>query len=289
MGREGESVTNTGCQDGGKCADDSLPMETNNNNLLWAARVLELVYNDKNLKVPKLTFTGTHSKIDVYSALSETDIEGSLQERGKSRADLWAMAALTAAELGIQYHNGQCDANNMTAYCGGNPDDDPCEVKLPIPVFKYGRKDCVQQCTGHDAFYKFCTPAKESHPDPQGNGNSVTSFFEEEFHLSAKESIALMGAHTLGHANERISGFRHYAWTSGYSKLMLNNDYYKILTRPNGWRRKKQQSLFKWDNECQSGISTFIGDEYGKAMKMDWVTRSQWLRNDGVTDSFITW
>ena len=167
----------------------------------------------------------------------------------------------------------------MTAYCGGNPDGDPCEVQLPVPVFRSGRKDCVEQCTGDDAFYQFCTPAQESHPDPHGNGASVTSFFEKEFQLSKKESIALMGAHTLGHANERISGFRHYPWTS--SKSMLNNDYYKLLSRPNGWRRKRHQSKSKWDNVCQSDRSTFIGDEYGNSMKMDWVTRSQWLRNDG--------
>ena len=96
MGKEGQSVKDTGCHDGHQCAENSLPEgEGDNNNLVWAARVLEMVYNNKNLKVPRLEFRGTSPKIDDYRQLSETNIEGSLQERGKSRADLWALAALT--------------------------------------------------------------------------------------------------------------------------------------------------------------------------------------------------
>ena len=96
MGKEGQSVRDTGCHDGHQCAENSLPEgEGDNNNLVWAARVLEMVYNNKNLKVPRLEFRGTSPKIDDYRQLSETNIEGSLQERGKSRADLWALAALT--------------------------------------------------------------------------------------------------------------------------------------------------------------------------------------------------
>ena len=96
MGKEGQSVRDTGCHDGHQCAENSLPEgEGDNNNLVWAARVLEMVYNNKNLKVPRLEFKGTSPKIDDYRQLSETNIEGSLQERGKSRADLWALAALT--------------------------------------------------------------------------------------------------------------------------------------------------------------------------------------------------
>ena len=222
MGKEGKGVRSQECHFRKECTHDSLPRETDNNNLVWAARVLEMVYNDNNLMIPR--FTGTSPEMDKYKGLSGKAIQGSLRERGKSRADLWALAALTAAELGMHYHNSQCDARNMTLFCGGNPDNDPCEAKLPLPKFKYGRKDCTSQCEGPNNFYEFCTNAKESHPDPHGNGNSVTTFFKEEFQLSAKETIALMGAHTLGHSNERISGFRHYPWTSDYGNVMLNND-----------------------------------------------------------------
>ena len=252
MGHEGESAKDQGCHDKNACQDDSLPMETDNNNLLWAARVLEMVYNDDNLRVPNLKFMGTSPDIDTYTKVKGTEIEGSLRQRGKSRADLWAFAALTAVELGVQYHNSQCDVNDMTAYCGGNPDNDPCAAQLPLPKFKFGRKDCTSQCEEPNSFYGFCTPEKEVHPNPHGNGNSVTSFFRDNFQLTTKESIALMGAHTLGHANERISGFRHYPWATNYGKLMFNNDYFKFMVRPNGWRRARRQGMHKWDNDCDS-------------------------------------
>ena len=200
MGKEGKGVKSQVCHISGTCEEDKLPKETDNNNLLWAARVLELIYNTNELTVPKF-FGPSAAK---YKNIRGKKIQGSLRENGKSRADLWALAGMTAVELGTQFHNTLCDENDMTRFCGGNPDNSACGVDLPVPEFKYGRKDCVQKCQGHDAFYGFCSPAAETHPDPHGNGKHVTDFFKDEFQLTAKESIALMGAHTLGHANEQV-------------------------------------------------------------------------------------
>ena len=279
MGKEGEGSPPAGCPEDQSCREDKLPKETDNNNLLWVARVLEMIYNDKNLQVPKFK-RGTAVPAELKS-LEQTKISGSLRDNGKSRADLWAFAGLTALELGLQYHNTICDADDMTKYCGGNPYDDGCEVKLPMPVFQFGRKDCTQACQGADSFYGFCTPATENHPDPHGNGKSVTSYFDKEFGLNAKESIALMGVHTLGHANEVISGFRHYPWTHQIGKTVINNDYYKLMVQPLGWKRLRQQGFGKWNNVCKNQKSTFVGDEHGNPVKVQWITRSQWQNNDG--------
>ena len=207
-----------------------------------------------------------------------------MRENGKSRADLWAFAGLTAVELGVQLHNSICgssDGSNMTSYCGGNPDGDACAAQLPIPVFKFGRKDCTPSCDGPDDFYGFCTKEMEAHPDPHGNGESVTTFLKDNFQMDAKESVALMGAHTLGHANEKLSGFRHYPWTGFFGKKTLNNDYYKLLADPHIWTRKTLQGQFKWDPICRSQESSYLGDEYGNPRTVHWVVRSQWLNNDG--------
>ena len=277
MGREGEGVKHHGCNRDQTCKEDKLAKETDNNNLLWVARVLEMIYEYDQLELPLFT----KDTPEMYKDLPRDTITGSLKETGKSRADLWAFAGMTAVELGVQFHNSICDEDNMNNYCGGNPDNEDCAVELPLPTFKFGRKDCIPKCTGFDSFYDFCTQEEESHPDPQGNGTSVTSFFEEEFGLTAKESVALMGAHTLGHPNEQISAFRHYPWTFGFGKRILNNDYYKMLTKKETWRRKRQQTDSKWGNKCQSQVSSFYGDEYGRPVRVYWVARSQWQNNDG--------
>ena len=90
-----------------------------------------------------------------------------------------------------------------------------------------------------------------------------------------------MGVHTLGHANEVISGFRHYAWTHQIGKNVINNDYYKLMVQPFGWKRLRQQGHSKLNNKCKNQKSTFIGDEHGNPVKVRWVTRSQWQNNDG--------
>ena len=277
MGHEGPSQSEQGCHTAGTCMNDKLPHETDNNNLLWAARALEIIYNYQDLKVPRF-----HKSVDIkYKQLAGKKIAGSLRENGKSRADLWAFAGLTAVEMGVRLQNSFCNGENMTSYCGGNPNGDTCEVQLPMPKFKFGRKDCTQVCEDPDDFYRFCTPATEIHPDPHGNGESVTSYFKDHFQLGAKESIALMGAHSLGHANERVSGFRHYPWTGFITRTVLNNDYFKMIVDPKGWTRVRRQNMYRWDQKCQSDDSSFHGDEFGNPLKMNWVVRSQWLNNDG--------
>ena len=142
---------------------------------------------------------------------------------------------VVAVELAAQVHNTMCDGTNMTNYCGGQPEDSgytPCSYQIPLLEFKHGRKDCTTKCEGTNAFYEFCTSASEIHPDPQGNGKSVTSFFKSQFGFTARETIALMGAHAIGHTNEQVSGFRHYPWTPGFRNQLLNNEYYKIIAQP---------------------------------------------------------
>ena len=278
MGMEGPSVR-TDCPFKGKCQRDSLPTETDNNNLLWVARVLELIYEDENLAVPQFKWKFTP---DRYKKLSGKKIVGSLKENGKSRADLWAFAGLAAVELAALAHNSLCDEADMTKYCGGQPEDvGSCFYKIPKFDFQYGRKDCVPTCDGPNAFYGFCSQATEIHPDPQGNGKSVTDFFRDQFDLTARETIALMGAHNFGHTNEKISGFRHYPWVKGFKTKALNNEYYKYIVEPKVWRRILQKNIMQATNRCKKDISFFEGDEYGNPRKIDWVVRSQWQNTDG--------
>ena len=120
---------------------------------------------------------------------------------------------------------------------------------------------------------------KEFHPSPYANGPETLKFFEDQFGFTnERDVVALMGAHTLGHANDQISGFRNYPWTHGGFEQVLNNNYYKQMANPGMYRIRKNPSLRQ---KCNMKLSTFIGDEYGNAITSYWLPRSQWQNNDG--------
>ena len=148
---------------------------------------------------------------------------------------------------------------------------------MPTLRFKTGRADCISSCTGADSFYGFCSTADETHPNPLGNGDSVTQFFKDTFDFTPRESIAIMGAHSFGHAHEQISQFRHYPWTKGF-KDTLNNNFYKQMAEPGMYRAVRNA---RQRQKCNLKLSNFQGDEYGNPISTVWQPRSQFLANDG--------
>ena len=93
-------------------------------------------------------------------------------------------------------------------------------LKSPIKFYT-GRKDCSQLIG--DKPYK--TSKAESHPNAVGNGKMTADFFEKDFGFTGRETVAIMGAHTIGRLHYKISLFR-YLWTTR-TEISLNNDYYK--------------------------------------------------------------
>ncbi len=123
----------------------------------------------------------------------------SLRSRGISRADLWAFASLVAVEEGIQRHNWACDGDRRSPHggpimCTQFEGQDVCKINPTRPfVFKTGRKDCDSSYT--DEPYK--TDKIEVFPDEHFNGTMTVRFMEEHFGFSGKETVAIMGAHTM--------------------------------------------------------------------------------------------
>ena len=68
---------------------------------------------------------------------------------------------------------------------------------------------------------------KEVHPSVDFVGQETADWFADNFGLTAKESIALLGAHTLGNLDPRNSMFKYF-WTRN-DDAFLNNRYYKGL------------------------------------------------------------
>ena len=181
--------------------------ETNNNGLGYTVEILEGIYTDAN-----------------FPANLAPVLNVSLKASGKSRADLWALATITAVEHAIQTNNLVCDEtynDNPNVQCNAFIGTDRCKIELEESIqFYTGRADCTQF---GDQTYK--ATKEEVHPNAVGNGKMTADFFQENFGFTGRETVAIMGAHTIGRLNYQHSIFR-YLWVT-QEDASFNNGYYR--------------------------------------------------------------
>ena len=210
---------------------------TDNNGLQPTVEMLEALYTvpDFPAKSPVLT--------------------SSLMESGKSRADLWALAAIVAVEYGIETNDDKCrDPASVEGQCHHLQGEPGCSIDLNFPfTFRSGRADCVTE-----EAKPYITTNEEVHPNPMGDGTDTVRYFQNEFNLTSQETVALMGAHTFGRLNFKTGLFR-YVWTSR-GEEMFNNDYYKMITDKKRW--------FFNDDAC-----TKVGDAYNNKPARRWLAK----------------
>jgi len=202
-----------------------------NNNLALTADVLERIYTDP-----------------AYPANSPK-LHRSLHEGGQSRADLWALATLYAARRGMVNNNRVCNKTSRNIYKNlGKPE--LCRLTPSRPMkFYSGRADCPSSFKAdpndQSKFYRrraYETLKAEHEVNAHSDGKSLQRFFEDVFGMDARETVAIMGAHSFGTFNSGSSMFK-YTWKRGTSEL-LSNEYYRLIalmphynkqTKPGGW------------------------------------------------------
>ncbi|CAH1786262.1 unnamed protein product [Owenia fusiformis] len=118
-----------------------------------------------------------------------------------SRADFWALASITANERAAE----DCRPRGR------------CTPSIPMIEFQTGRRDCATSPL---------SSAEHIFPDPHGGLDPTESFFASVFGFNRRESVAILGAHTLGRARRQNSGFRN-PWVG--RERTLDNDYYREL------------------------------------------------------------
>lgn len=127
-----------------------------------------------------------------------------------SRADFYILSAVTGLEESLNFNNVNLTSNFLS----------------PVTFnFKYGRCDCpTSPSTSVDLGFP------SGHLDYQG----VIDFFRKEFSFNVKESVAIMGAHTLGGASgAKGSGFDGFWKEGATAAARLNNRYYSLLADRN--------------------------------------------------------
>lgn len=176
---------------------------TDNNGLQHTVEQLELIYTT------------------VDWPFQEASLTGSLQQLGKSRADLWQFAGLVALERALERANRACDldkwARQQVTLLEGR---EACEFKLRAPLkFWSGRADCEPAEGGPG--YK--ASKEEVQPFLLGDANHATDFFLSEFSMSAEHSQALQAVHGAVHAAD--IGVKYTWFGAGY----ISNMYYKWI------------------------------------------------------------
>ena len=161
-------------------------------------------------------------------------------QTGLSRADVWALAALTGAEVSQPNNNNAVD----------------------FPMFWVGRTDCeeLDVCRNAAGQEVLCNSVNGPHrdlPSADLNTTGIVHFFSTNFGFSPRETVALMGAHTLGTLSVENSGFPgNNGWVN--QELVLNNEYYRqivggpgndgvasmedLLDAPNWFQREQQNN-----------------------------------------------
>ena len=232
--------------------------ETNNNGLGYTVEILEEIYTNPN-----------------FPANLAPALEVSLKDSGKSRADLWAFAAITAVEYGIETNNAVCDGtfdndkDSPKAQCNQEKGEAHCKVNVPEGGLKFqtGRKDCTEF---GDKPYKATKP--ENHPSPVGSGNMTAEFFHQDFGFTTRETAAILGAHTMGRFHSEISLFR-YVWTTSGTES-FNNHYYKNIVL-------EDRYAFD-DTSCVP-----LGDAEGRKPKTRWLARVREKTKNGGPVAWI--
>ena len=222
-----------------------IKFKTDNNKLSTTAMALEWIYTDPTWPP------------------GPRELTSSLKETGKSRADLWQLAANTALEIEIAKANYACSHKvsyqQMVVALEGK---EKCLGKLQEPVpFQYGRVDCIRDTAAASTDFPFEATNKESHSNPFGQGDWVLKDLKRDFGMPARQSIALMAVHAI--APEKHNRQLEIAYKWGGNPFLSNNYYKTLGSRP-------QYSLgagIRLGGQISDGI--LIGDEFGRPLSRE--------------------
>merc|ERR1711990_1025018 len=110
-----------------------------------------------------------------------------------TRADFWALTSIFALKKTIKINNQLCQ---------GDPGCETPELNLE---FKYGREDC--KCPTAPFISR-----EVGLPDGKFGFKETMQFFKDKFDFTGEESVALLGAHTLGRAMTPEREDPHWQW-----------------------------------------------------------------------------
>jgi len=192
------------------------------------------------------------------------ELPQSLWSSGKSRADLWQLAANVGLEIEMARANYGCThkvshQQMLTALEG----KENCFWRLHKPIpFQYGRADCVRDEKKATTKFPFAATEHENHANPFGQGDWVLKELKRDFGMSARQTIAMMAAHGIStHAHNKIIGV-HYRWAGA---PFISNLYFKTL----GSRPQYNLGMGLALKSLWGEKGVLLGDKFGRPLNRD--------------------
>ena len=127
---------------------------------------------------------GLRTPIEALSDVVEDYVNS---DTGLSRADIWALAALVG-----------CDQAQGSS-------------NVDFSMLWYGRVDCEnanQACLDADGEEVPCSATRGPHrglPNINMRTDNLYGFFQDEFGFNQRDTVAIMGAHTIGKLSPEVS------------------------------------------------------------------------------------
>eukprot|EP00594_Rhizosolenia_setigera_P004248 CAMPEP_0178939192 /NCGR_PEP_ID=MMETSP0789-20121207/67_1 /TAXON_ID=3005 /ORGANISM="Rhizosolenia setigera, Strain CCMP 1694" /LENGTH=326 /DNA_ID=CAMNT_0020617993 /DNA_START=1075 /DNA_END=2052 /DNA_ORIENTATION=- len=165
---------------------------------------------------------GDNAGLDVAIDALTSVVNTYESDTGLSRADIWALSAITATNFGLDRDGGSSTYFEMSYY---------------------GRENCAENDPTGGFDHEL--------PPPDLDTDGVLDFFADNFEFSDQETCAIMGAHTLGTLSQANSGFVADGWVR--SNHLLNNRYYEGIvgegTTEDEWFEAPGWTLVEIENE----------------------------------------
>lgn len=160
---------------------------------------------------------GDNAGLDVTIAALEPVVD-MFEHHGVTRADIWVLAALEAS-VWSQQTSTENTVEVSTTY--------------PFTMNWIGRPNCedIASDPAVDCVDGDCSAERGPHrdlPGPDLNTHELLDYFQTNFNFDTRDTVAIMGAHTLGELARENSGFDGpVGWTA--NNQFLTNNYYGEL------------------------------------------------------------
>ena len=201
------------------------------------AKLIRLIFHDCIVSgcdgCVDLGHSGNNGLAEIFEEVN-TLYDSQFNDSGMSRADFYALAGVVAVRVASDQQ--QCSTLGL-------PPD--CTKPVPDMSIVYGRKDCA---TSPNSIGDF------GFPDAHGDLDHVMEVFRDGVGMTERQVVALLGAHTVGMAMPKNSGFQG-PWTSPTDSF--DNAFFRTLVaNASGWHQSRlnfsdapedANPRFQWD------------------------------------------
>lgn len=183
------------------------------------------------------------SDLEKHAYLQEFAVEPlepiyGLYESKMSRADFWVTAGLIALEYASNPSNPPRNHSLLP----------PIEV-IPNLGFWFGRVDCALSPDADESGGNF--------PLPEHGWDDTYQWFNYHLNFSVRETVAIIGAHTLGRAHLNASGYSNpwvFLAPDLWGSQILDNLFYTFVSsQVSGWKQYvvPESGRIQWMNSPQ--------------------------------------